>query len=311
MDVNSISSLPSIDSMPASKSLPVLIEPQTEMPGYFRRKALATRALGAVLLVLAFPIILLLMALVCLTSAGPGLYRQRRVGRGGRDFTIFKLRTMYRDAEAATGPTWCRPSDSRITCVGRLLRFLHLDELPQLINIARGEMDLIGPRPERPEFVEKLVNEIHGYAERLAILPGVTGLAQINLPPDETIDCVRRKLVLDLEYIQTATFGLDMRILLCTAIRMIGIRHGRAVRLFKLERPYPQLDKYHPMERALAEQPTQRLSRLVNGHTTQSRNFANNRSPLNVVGAVVPTEPKVDTIATDDDPISVAPRNPK
>src|SRR4051794_9739492 len=165
-------------------------------PAYFRRKAWPTRIVGALLFVVASPLILLLTVLVRLTSAGPGLYRQARSGRNGVPFWVYKIRTMYQDAESVSGPCWCTPGDSRITPLGRVLRFLHLDELPQLINVVRGEMDLIGPRPERPEIVARLVREIPNYEARLQILPGVTGLAQINLPPDATTDCVRKKLVL-------------------------------------------------------------------------------------------------------------------
>lgn len=211
---------------------------------YFARKKFFMRVLGLLLLVLFLPIILLVMLAVRLTSPGPALFRQARVGKEGREFTMYKIRTMYQDAEKESGPVWCQPADARITCLGRVLRFLHLDELPQLFNVARGEMDLIGPRPERPVFVEKLVEEVPGFAERLAVLPGVTGLAQINLPPDETTDSVRRKLSLDLEYIQTASLGLDTRILLCTALRMIGIRHGRAVQWLRLNRNVRQLEKF-------------------------------------------------------------------
>ncbi len=106
--------------------------PETQLPAYFRHKAWPTRAVGAVLLLLASPIILLLIVLVRLTSAGPGLYRQARTGRNGDSFLMYKLRTMYKDAESVSGPVWCKPGDSRITPVGRVLRFLHLDELPQL-----------------------------------------------------------------------------------------------------------------------------------------------------------------------------------
>jgi len=214
------------------------------VPSYIARKRLFVRILGLLLLVLFLPIILLVMLVVRLTSPGPVLFRQKRMGKGVREFTMYKIRTMYQDAEKESGPVWCQPVDARITRCGWGLRFLHLDELPQLINVARGEMDLIGPRPERPEFVEKLVEEVPGFAERLVVLPGVTGLAQINLPPDETTDCVRRKLALDLEYIQTASWGLDSRILLCTALRMIGIRHGRAVRWLRLNRSTSRLEKF-------------------------------------------------------------------
>lgn len=189
-----------------------------------------------VLLALASPIILLLVAIVRCTSPGPGLYRQTRTGKDGIEFGMYKIRTMYQDAEAVSGPTWCKPGDSRITPVGRILRLLHLDELPQLINIVKGDMDLVGPRPERPAFVEMLAREIPHYRDRLQVLPGVTGLAQVNLPPDETINCVRKKLVLDRDYIRTACLNLDVRILICTSLRMLGIRHGRAVRWLHLER---------------------------------------------------------------------------
>jgi lipopolysaccharide/colanic/teichoic acid biosynthesis glycosyltransferase len=197
---------------------------------YFDRKRLATRVFGALLLVIASPLIAFLVVLVRCTSPGAGLYRQTRIGKQGREFEMYKIRTMYSNAESVSGPVWCAGSDSRITPIGRILRFLHLDELPQLINIVRGEMDLIGPRPERPSFVKWLAQEIPHYRERLRVLPGVTGLAQINLPPDRTIDCVRRKLAIDCHYLKVANLGLDLRILVCTFLRMIGIRHGRAAR---------------------------------------------------------------------------------
>ena len=206
---------------------------------YFALKAWPTCIVAALLLVVAAPLILLLVAIVRLTSPGPGLYRQTRTGKHGKEFRMYKIRTMYQDAESVSGPTWCKPGDSRITPVGKVLRLLHLDELPQLINIVRGEMDLIGPRPERPAFVELLAREIPNYRDRLQVLPGVTGLAQINLPPDETLDCVRKKLVLDRDYIRDASPSLDIRILICTSLRMLGIRHGRAVRWFRLEHPVP------------------------------------------------------------------------
>jgi lipopolysaccharide/colanic/teichoic acid biosynthesis glycosyltransferase len=210
--------------------------PHRAEPSYFAFKSWPIRVIGLVLLACASPIILLLVLIVRATSRGPGLYRQTRTGKDGQEFQMYKVRTMYQDAESVSGPTWCKPGDSRITPIGRILRLLHLDELPQLINIVRGEMDLVGPRPERPSFVEMLAREIPAYRDRLQVLPGVTGLAQVNLPPDETLDCVRRKLVLDCDYIQSANLGLDLRILVCTSLRMLGIRHGRAVRMFYLER---------------------------------------------------------------------------
>ena len=211
---------------------------RVEVSPFFARKQIFMRGLGAVLLVSFCPVILLCMLLVRLTSRGPALFRQVRVGKDGKPFDVLKIRTMYADAEELSGPMLCQPGDSRITPVGRLLRFLHLDELPQLVNVVRGEMCLVGPRPERPEIIAKnrLREKVPGFGERTKVLPGVTGLAQINLPSDLTIECVVPKVNLDLEYISTATFMLDARILLCTALRMAGIRHGHAVRALGLSR---------------------------------------------------------------------------
>ncbi len=204
---------------------------------YYRYKRHLDRLLAALLLVPGLPLIGFLIVLIRLTSRGPGIYRQQRVGKGGRVFWMLKLRSMRMDAEVRTGPAWtadCR--DPRITRLGRLLRFSHLDELPQLFNVLKGEMSLIGPRPERPEFVRILRREIPGYTDRLAVLPGVTGLAQINLPADTDFDSVRRKLLLDREYINTASLSLDVRISLCTLLRLAGIRAGRAVCMLRLDR---------------------------------------------------------------------------
>jgi hypothetical protein len=144
---------------------------------------------------------------------------------------------MRLDAETGTGPVWTSGKrDPRITPLGRILRSLHLDELPQLFNVLRGEMSLIGPRPERPEFVVVLAEEIPGYMNRLAVLPGITGLAQINLPPDTDLDSVRPKQILDLDYIRTAGPWLDLRMLLCTLLRLVGISGARAMRLMRVDR---------------------------------------------------------------------------
>jgi lipopolysaccharide/colanic/teichoic acid biosynthesis glycosyltransferase len=212
---------------------------ETDVVTYFRKKERLLRPIGSSLFVCSLPILLPLMLLVRITSSGPALYRQRRIGKNGREFVLFKLRTMYNGAEKLTGPIWCRPNDARITPFGKVLRGLHLDELPQLLNVARGEMDLVGPRPERPEIVEDLVCEIPGYAERTSVLPGITGLAQVNLPADTTMESVRRKIILDREYIRTASLGLDVRMVICTVMRMFGIRNGRAVRWLGLERVVP------------------------------------------------------------------------
>jgi len=200
-------------------------------------KPLLDRGLALCLLIPGLPLIAVLVAIVRLTSRGPGIYSQLRVGRNGQVFTMYKLRSMRSDAEAATGPVWsntCR--DPRVTLVGYWLRRLHLDELPQLWNVLRGEMSLVGPRPERPEFVQVLADQIPGYRDRLSVLPGVTGLAQVNLPPDSDLDSVRRKLVLDREYISQRTLFLDLRIIACTALRAVGLRGGRGVQVLGLQR---------------------------------------------------------------------------
>lgn len=218
------------------------VEPQQEEPeplalsAYFRWVRLASRLAAAVLLLPALPLIVLLVMLVHITSPGPGIYRQRRVGLQGKVFTLYKIRTMLKDAEARTGPVWTAPNDPRITRLGRLLRPLHLDELPQLFNVLKGEMTLIGPRPERPEFTQHLARQIPGYLQRCSIMPGITGLAQINLPPDTDLDSVRRKLVLDLAYVREACFELDLRIFLCTATKLVGLPGMPVARLLKLER---------------------------------------------------------------------------
>ena len=182
------------------------------------------------------PLILVLVLVVRISSRGPAIYRQVRVGRDGRTFTIFKLRTMRQDAEAATGPTWAAADDPRVTPIGRFIRALHLDELPQLFNVLVGDMALVGPRPERPEFTQLLGRKIPGYLDRLAVRPGITGLAQINLPPDTDLESVRRKVVLDREYVESANASMDLRILVCTCFRIVGIHGTVTRRLLGLER---------------------------------------------------------------------------
>jgi lipopolysaccharide/colanic/teichoic acid biosynthesis glycosyltransferase len=210
---------------------------------YFGWKGLISRFCGLLLLIPALPLTALLVLLVRLTSRGPGLYRQIRVGYQGKTFSLYKIRTMRSDAEAKTGPVWTEPNDPRITRLGRFLRRVHLDELPQLLNVIRGEMALIGPRPERPEFTQYLAREIPGYMDRYRVAPGITGLAQINLPPDTDLDSVRRKQVLDLEYIRTATPIMDLRIMVCTAARLFGLPGLRIAHWLGLERA-PQIPGY-------------------------------------------------------------------
>jgi len=211
---------------------------ELKVPHYFQQKKACMRCAAGLLIVCLAPVIGVALLLVKITSRGPSLYKQTRLGLDGTLFQVCKIRTMYADAENLSGPTLCQPKDSRITPVGKVLRCLHIDELPQLLNVIRGEMCLVGPRPERPEIVDRhqLDQIVPDFHLRLSVLPGVTGLAQINLPPDQSAECVIPKVQLDLEYITTASASLDLRILLCSAFRMLGIRHGRAVRLFRLNR---------------------------------------------------------------------------
>lgn len=190
-----------------------------------RARAAADFALAALLLVPALPVMLACVALVRLTSAGPAIYAQARVGRAGRVFVLYKIRTMYHDCERLTGPQWSRPGDPRITPVGRVLRALHLDELPQLWNVLRGDMALVGPRPERPEIVAKLRDTVVGYDRRHAVRPGITGFAQVHLPPDSCVRSVRNKLVYDLFYIRHRGWRMELFVLLATGLKVLGLRH--------------------------------------------------------------------------------------
>jgi lipopolysaccharide/colanic/teichoic acid biosynthesis glycosyltransferase len=144
---------------------------------------------------------------------------------GGKPFTIYKFRTMFVDAEAESGPVWARKNDPRITPVGRFLRQYRLDELPQLINVIRGEMNVVGPRPERPAIFAELRQSISEYAMRQRAKPGITGLAQINQHYDECLDDVRRKVEYDLEYIQRQSLLEDFKIMLKT-IPVVLLRRG-------------------------------------------------------------------------------------
>jgi len=188
-------------------------------------------ACALVLIVLAAPVMVLTALLVKWTSPGPALYTQRRLGLNGRPFTIFKLRTMQHNCESLTGPRWCIPGDPRVTPLGSFLRKTHLDELPQLFNVLGGDMSLIGPRPERPEFLPELEAMFPRYRERLAVRPGITGLAQVQLPPDTDLNEVGHKLACDLYYTQQVTPGLDARLLTCTALYALGIPFHWSARL--------------------------------------------------------------------------------
>ncbi len=202
--------------------------------------------LALVLLVLALPIIVIAGLIIKITSRGPIFFWQTRMGRFGKPYTIFKLRTMTHRCESISGPQWSTPGDTRITPIGRILRKTHIDELPQLLNVIRGEMSLVGPRPERPEFLPKLEDQIPYYTQRLLVKPGITGLAQVQLPPDTDLESVRLKLAYDLYYVSRFNFWLDIRLMICTGVQFFGIPTSLSKCLLripggeKVEKPYSE-----------------------------------------------------------------------
>ncbi len=191
-----------------------------------------------VLLVLLLPLIVAVAAAIRLSSTGPVIYRQVRIGMNrrlsapkgrtspyydvydrrtldlpGKPFIIYKFRTMVDRAEAEVGPIWARKDDPRVTVLGRVLRRLRLDELPQLYNVLRGDMSIVGPRPERPTFVRDLIRELPEYALRLRVRPGITGLAQVNQAYDTCLSDVREKVRYDIEYVRAMSIRSDLKIL--------------------------------------------------------------------------------------------------
>jgi lipopolysaccharide/colanic/teichoic acid biosynthesis glycosyltransferase len=210
-----------------------------------------------VLLVLTSPLLLAAVLLVKLTSRGPAIYSQTRLGRKGRPFTIYKVRTMVHDCERQSGPRWSTPGDARVTPVGRFLRRTHLDELPQLWNVLKGDMSLIGPRPERPEFAYRLERAVPHYRARLLVRPGLSGLAQVQLPPDSDLASVRKKLAYDLYYVYFSGFWLDLRLTLATPLHLLRLPFAVSRLLLRVpsgdrvERPYRewlQLGEASPAE---------------------------------------------------------------
>lgn len=197
-------------------------------------KAALDFGLALIFLIAAAPVMLLAMILIKLTSRGPVLYTQTRLGENGKPFVIYKLRTMVHRCESLTGARWSLPGDPRITPMGRWLRKTHVDELPQLWNVLFGEMSLVGPRPERPEFVPQLEQAIPHYRSRLLLKPGVTGLAQVQLPPDTDLASVRMKLAFDLYYVRHAGLWLDLRIIMSTALKMASVPYHVLGKVFRL-----------------------------------------------------------------------------
>jgi exopolysaccharide biosynthesis polyprenyl glycosylphosphotransferase len=182
-------------------------------------------SLALLFLLISLPLIPFIMLAVKLDSRGPTLYSQQRVGRRGTIFYCYKFRTMRKDAEADTGATWATDNDPRITRVGRFLRSSRLDEIPQLWCVLKGDMHFVGPRPERPEFVEWLSKEIPYYGVRHVVRPGITGWAQVQYKYGNTLEDAREKLQYDLFYIKNASIGLDLLIMFQT-VKIVVLGRG-------------------------------------------------------------------------------------
>jgi exopolysaccharide biosynthesis polyprenyl glycosylphosphotransferase len=182
-------------------------------------------SLSALGLVLALPLLPLIAAAIKLTSEGPLIYKQKRVGRDGKLFDCYKFRTMRTDAEAGTGPKFATADDPRVTPVGRFLRTSRLDEIPQIWNVFKGDMNLVGPRPERPEFVDRFNREIPWYRLRHSIPPGITGWAQVRYGYGNSLEDTKQKLAYDLFYIKNMSHGLDLLILFHT-VKIILLGRG-------------------------------------------------------------------------------------
>ena len=189
------------------------------------QKQIVSFSVSLVLMLLCAPLFPLIALLIKLDSAGPVFFRQERVGQNGKTFTLLKFRSMRQDAEKDTGPVWARPEDKRVTRLGRYLRRTRLDEIPQLINVLKGEMTLIGPRPERPNFVQDLSNTIPFYLLHHSVKPGITGWAQINYRYGSSVEDAIEKLQYDLFYIKNISWALDLLIILNT-VKTVLVRKG-------------------------------------------------------------------------------------
>ncbi|MCX5692318.1 MAG: exopolysaccharide biosynthesis polyprenyl glycosylphosphotransferase [Candidatus Omnitrophica bacterium] len=178
-------------------------------------------------LIVAAPLVALTAVIIKLTSRGPVFFKQERVGKNGTSFNIYKFRTMRADAEKYTGPVWAQENDPRVTLAGKILRRSHIDEIPQLINVLKGEMAIVGPRPERPCFVKELSGAITDYNKRLTVKPGITGLAQVWHRYDETIEDVKKKIKYDLLYIKEMCVLTDLRIMARTILVVLTGKGAR------------------------------------------------------------------------------------
>jgi lipopolysaccharide/colanic/teichoic acid biosynthesis glycosyltransferase len=202
---------------------------QSGLPMIWRMKRLYDIVIALAACLMLLPVALLIvLALKATAPFSPVFYTQMRVGQFGKTFRIYKFRTMRRDAEKSTGPVWAARDDLRVTLLGRFLRRFRLDEIPQFINILSGDMSLVGPRPERPEIVERLEREIPFYRERENITPGLTGWAQVRYPYGESVEDAARKLEYDLYYMKHLSISLDLQIILST-LRIVLLGKERVI----------------------------------------------------------------------------------
>jgi exopolysaccharide biosynthesis polyprenyl glycosylphosphotransferase len=177
------------------------------------------------MLILLSPLILIVAIAIKLDSIGPVLFSQERVGEDGKIFSVYKFRSMKEDAEKETGPVWAEEDDPRVTRVGKIIRKLRIDELPQLWNVLKGDMSFVGPRPERPYFVEKLKTRIPYYKERFAVKPGVTGWAQVKYEYGATEQDALEKLKYDLYYIKNMSLIMDLMVIFHT-VKIVLLGRG-------------------------------------------------------------------------------------
>ena len=206
-----------IYGFPLIEIMPHIMQPWEESA-----KRLMDILISIIILSLSAPVWIVVAIAIKLNSPGPLVFSQERVGKDGKVFRMHKFRSMFEDAEAKTGPVWATTNDPRVTSVGRFLRKTRLDEIPQFMDVLRGDMSLVGPRPERPHFVAQLAQEIPLYKRRLSVKPGITGWAQIKQGYDTSLDDVRSKVKYDLFYIENMSFRMDIKILLMTVYTMIA-----------------------------------------------------------------------------------------